>query len=505
MQDRWRIGFAGTDGRTLLSAQVVSTARSQTCSGEYTGVVVRGTPSMPEMAERMGWPVEFVATEDNSVASYAEAVAQALDSGRLDCVVPMPEALLFNGLVDELESRGHGERVAGLRQDAAFIEGDKIACKELCDRGNVPVADHWTVVDAKSAAEVRRACLDFIHTSGGAVLKYPYSAGGKGARVVLDAWEIGQVYDGLMRDYKKEYKRRFKSKSWPLLVESRMSGMEISFTILVDAAGSYRILPTAMDYPERFAGAAGKDNPITGGMGSISPHPFEDERLIELVEGQIASPLVRIMKAEGLLRPCVLYPGCFVSFSESGGRLWPRAVRVCEVNIRPGEPEFQPVARRLCNLGPLVRAMFEGRLDQVEPEVRQDQISLCAGLVTGPGGPDGQKGYPWSVTKHEPLEIDFSYLGKKNLQLIPSGMGFDPETGFYSDGTRVAYLNINGTVKPEQSRGEVAEKLRSRILSCFSGGKVRVVPREDPQGNRLAMREDIGLHFSLAEELLGHS
>ena len=72
------------------------------------------------------------------------------------------------------------------------------------------------------------------------------------------------------------------------------------------------------------------------------------------------------------------------------------------------------------NLGVLIEAMFKGKLDEVKPEVRDDQLALCAGLVTGPGGPDGQKGYPWSCTRGEPLEIDFNYMKRKGIQVIPS-------------------------------------------------------------------------------------
>ena len=71
-----------------------------------------------------------------------------------------------------------------------------------------------------------------------------------------------------------------------------MAGVEISFTILVDKNGHHQILPTAMDYPERFAGPPGLDNPITGGMGSISPHPLESPALMELAEATIARPLI---------------------------------------------------------------------------------------------------------------------------------------------------------------------------------------------------------------------
>lgn len=504
MQQTTKIGFAGTDARTLLSALVVSTAKSETESMPYKGVVIRGTSSMPRLAEQdmFNWPVEFISTEDNSVQAYAQACIRAMQAGELDYLLPLPEALLFEGLVDELEQAGFGDRIAGLSSEGSFLEADKIRCKKFCAQAGIPVADSWTEADAKDGPAVVSACLQMLHTYGGAVLKFPYSAGGKGARVIKDTWEIQDVYQTLIQDYKQDYKKAFRNQPWPLLIESRMTGVEISFTILVDNRGNYCVLPSSMDYPERFPGPPGPDNPITGGMGSISPHPFESLELVRLVEESIAQPLISAMRAEGILRPCVLYPGCFVSFvrDEQAG-LRPSHVRVCEINIRPGEPEFQAVVRRVRNMGSLVQAMFTGSLDQVQPEVREDQIALCAGLVTGPGGPDGQKGYPWSVTKYEPVELDLPGLTKKNIQLIPSGMGYSPDRGLFSDGTRVAYLNMNGTVKIGQSRGEVAERLRTRVYNAFDSGRVRVIPREDEKGNRLDMRRDIGVHYRQADEL----
>ncbi|MFO7803625.1 MAG: hypothetical protein R6V55_15180 [Desulfovermiculus sp.] len=500
-----RIGFAGTDARTLLSALVVSTAKSETQSAPCRGVVVRGTSSMPRLAETdmLKWPVDFIPTKDNTVQAYAQACIQAMHSQELDYLVPLPEALLFEGLVDELEQAGFGDRIAGLTQEGAFLEADKIGCKKFCRDAGIAVADAWSEVDAKDARSVVGTCLKYIHEHGGAVLKYPYSAGGKGARVITNTWEIQEVYAGLLQDYKKDYKKTFRNQPWPLLIESRMSGVEISFTILVDSQGNHCVLPTSMDYPERFAGPPGPDNPITGGMGAISPHPFESPELMRLVEESIARPLIAALDRQGILRPCVLYPGCFVSFALSKDKvLSPTHIRVCEINIRPGEPEFQAVVRRVRNLGPLVQAMFSGTLDKVQPEVRENQLALCVGLVAGPGGPDGQKGYPWSVTKFEPVELDIPGLEKKNIQCIPSGMGYSSERGLYSDGTRVAYLNINGTVKPGQSRGEVADRLRTRVYNAFDSGRVRVVPREDEQGNRLDLRRDIGVHYRQADELL---
>ena len=495
-----KIAFAGTDGRTLLCAFVVSTATTELYEEKYEGMVFRGTPAMPKYAEFMNWPVTFIPTKDNSAEGYATAIIQALKQGDVDYVVPMPEALLFEGLVDAVEKEGLGDRILGLNAAAAFIEGDKIACKNLCVEAGIPVADAWTSTDAKDYDTILETCLSYVQQFGGAVLKYPFSAGGKGARIIQNSWEIREVYDTLIKDYKDSYRKLFgKKNTWPLLIESLMAGVEISFTILVDRKGNYQILPTAMDYPERFEGPASKNNPITGGTGAVSPHPMETPQLLEMAGSTIAEPLIQKMKEKGLLRPAILYPGCFVSFDAA---MKPLRIRVSEINIRPGEPEAQPVARRLRNLGALIQATLTGDLDTVTPEVRQDQVSLCVALMTGPGGPDGQKGYPWSCTKGEPLEIDMKYLKRKGIQVIPSAMTWiDEQEIFKSDGTRVAFLNANATIKGNETRGVIADRLGKKLLTAFDNGKIRVIPREDAEGNRLALRRDIGSHFLKAETI----
>jgi phosphoribosylamine--glycine ligase len=497
--DTIKIGFVGTDGRSFLAALETSRATSEFYPGAYQGLVVRGTGAMPAFAEKMGWPVGFIPVADNSVAAYASALIDAFKQGALDIALIMPEALIFEGLVDILAEAGYGGKIISLDKQGSFLEADKIAGKRLCREAGIPVAPKWTDLDARDYQAVLEVSLDFIHEFGGVVLKYPYSAGGKGARIILNTWEIKDTYAGLINDYKEDYLRFFGKKSaWPLLIEARMSGVEISFTILVDKKGNYQILPTALDYPERFAGPPGMDNPITGGMGSVSPHPLESPQLMALAEEVLAKPLIKAMQEKGILRPCVLYPGCFVSFADN---LQPKAIRVCEINIRPGEPEFQPIVKRLRNLGALLQAMVEGNLDQVTPEVRTEQISLCIALATGPGGPQQQKGYPWSLTKGEVLEIDFDYFRKKNITVIPSAMDYSGDGSFKSDGSRVAYLVANASVKEDQPRGQVVEPLRHRLLNAFDNGKIRVIPRENEKGNRLALRRDIGLHYKKAELL----
>jgi len=208
----YKIGFAGTDGRTLLSALVTSTATSELHEDNFKGVVIRGMPAMPPFASSMQWPVEFIPTVANTKEAYAAAMIEALKNGSVDCIVPMPEDLLLEGLVDELEEAGFLDRIIGFKREGAFIEGDKIACKRLCREYQIPVADQWYAVDARDYEAVLKTSLALIDAYGGAVLKYPYSAGGKGARIILNAWEIKEVYDTLIKDYKKSYKKLFGKK-----------------------------------------------------------------------------------------------------------------------------------------------------------------------------------------------------------------------------------------------------------------------------------------------------
>ena len=69
-----KIAFAGTDGRTLLSALVTGTATSDIYDDEFKGVVIRGTPSMPKFSEIMNWAVAYIATNSNSVEDYTAAI-----------------------------------------------------------------------------------------------------------------------------------------------------------------------------------------------------------------------------------------------------------------------------------------------------------------------------------------------------------------------------------------------------------------------------------------------
>jgi phosphoribosylamine--glycine ligase len=470
------IGFVGPDGRTYMCAYTVSTVESE----KYIGAIIKGMTGMGPVIEavrgKKKWPLKIFPVTGNSVEDYKKVIVKAFEGGEIDYIVIMPEDLLYEGLVNELIEAGYGDQIIGLTKEAAFIEGDKVEAKVWMKRAGVPVAP-FEVVDAKNLQQIKGIVIEFMRNHGGAVLKYPYSAGGKGSRPVFRVEDILDVWNILLKDYSKNYKMRHGDNTWPLLIEAWKSEIEISFTSLVDGNGNFCILPTAMDYTLRFEGPPSQTNPVTGGMAAIGMHPAETPELIAMVGERVINPFVKEMKKGGILRPCILYPGCRVSIDPVTGK--PVGILVYEMNIRAGEPEMQVVARRLKNLGELIGSALEGRLDEVKPDVRTDQISICLALVTGPGGPQGQKGYPDSYTKYEPVVINFKSLAKRGILIVPSNVSWDEENQrLISDGSRVFYLSKNATVKPGQKRGETAEVLRNTLLQAFDQGLVKVIPRE---------------------------
>ena len=85
--------------------------------------------------------------------------------------------------------------------------------------------------------------------------------------------------------------------------------------------------------------------------------------------------------------------------------------------------------------------------------------------------------------------------------MIPAGMGYNEATKtFVSDGTRVAYL-IGAVTVSGKARSEVANELRAKLYRLFEAGVVRTIPSENPMGNRLVVRDDVGTHFMIAEQV----
>ena len=64
----------------------------------------------------------------------------------------------------------------------------------------------------------------------------------------------------------------------------------MSCFVAVDGTENYIVLPRAKDYKRIGEGDTGLN---TGGMGAISPVPFEDEALFKKIEEAVVKPTVQ--------------------------------------------------------------------------------------------------------------------------------------------------------------------------------------------------------------------
>ena len=115
-------------------------------------------------------------------------------------------------------------------------------------------------------------------------------------------------------------------------------------------------LATSQDHKRLLDADAG---PNTGGMGAYSPAPVVTDAVYERAMREVIHPTLDGMKADGIVFTGFLYAGLMISPDGS--------IKVLEFNCRMGDPETQPIMRRLeSDLYDVLLAGALGQLDQVQ-------------------------------------------------------------------------------------------------------------------------------------------
>lgn len=290
-------------------------------------------------------------------------LVQFCDREKIDLVVIGPEEPLAQGWADTLCKKADGSPrlVFGPGAKGAQLEADKSYAKQMMRAASVPTPE-GRVFDQMEHAEEYLKTRDEVF-----VIKATGLAKGKGVVVPQTNEEGIRAVRDMME------KRVFGDAGKRVLVEEKMSGIEVSVLAILDGT-NILVLPPCQDHKRLSDGDQG---PNTGGMGAFCPAETIDDRTMQLIETDVLVPIADILRRDEIDFKGVLYAGIMLTAA---------GPKVLEFNVRFGDPECQPLIARLeSDLIELLWATASGKLDQVEVRFSK-QVAVCVVLAA--------KGYP---------------------------------------------------------------------------------------------------------------
>jgi phosphoribosylamine--glycine ligase len=340
-----------------------------------------------------------------------EGVATAVSSHAIDLILVGPEAPLVAGIHDHIASHPTLSHipVIGPKEEAAQLEGSKAYAKAFMERHNIPTAPYKQF----NAANLSEGLAYLETIPAPYVLKADGLAAGKGVLIIHELEEAKAALTDMLAN------KKFGAASEQVVIEGFLDGIELSCFVLTDGE-SHVTLPFAKDYKRIGEGDTGLN---TGGMGAVSPVPFNDPAFKQKIQDHIITPTM-----EGLKKDKLDFVGfVFIGLIRVGDDPF-----VIEYNVRMGDPETQVVLPRIQNdMGELLLATGEKRLHEVALQIS----SKTAATVVGVAG-----GYPEAYEKGKVISglagdglIFQAGTAEKNGQVVTNGGRVLASTGFGAD------------------------------------------------------------------------
>lgn len=354
-----------------------------------------------------------------------KAVAMVIEQHHIDMVVVGPEAPLVAGVHDFIASHPtlHHIPVIGPKKEAAQLEGSKAYAKAFMERHHIPTAPY-----KQFTAESLNEGLVYLETIPAPyVLKADGLAAGKGVLIIHDLEEAKTALKEMLVG------KKFGAASEQVVIEGFLDGIELSCFVLTDG-NSHVTFPYAKDYKRIGEGDTGLN---TGGMGAVSPVPFNDDAFRKKIDDRIIKPTI-----EGLKKDQIDFVGfVFIGLIRVGDDPF-----VIEYNVRMGDPETQVVLPRIENdLVELLSATADQRLQDVQLRIRPEAAATVV-AVSG-GYPEAYENGK-EITGIAPQTLIFhAGTTSKNGKLVTNGGRVLTSTGFGSDVHQAlanAYSNLSG-------------------------------------------------------------
>ncbi len=293
------------------------------------------------------------------------AIVRWAKQNAIDLVIPGPEAVLVEGIVDALHDAGI--KAFGPTKSAAELERSKVFSKDLMRHNGIPTADYAMFEQYEPAMNY----LDSLE-DGPIVVKADGLAAGKGAIVCAN---LNEARDAIKRCMVDE---EFGEAGNRVVIEECLIGEELSVLALTDGK-TIAPLASSQDHKAVFNDDKG---PNTGGMGAYSPAPLMTDDLLDQIIESVLVPTVHAMNNCGKRFKGVLYAGLMITKS---------GPKVLEYNVRFGDPETQPIMMRLdTDILDLLEAVCDGKLKDMDIEWK-DEAAVCVVMASG--------GYPGKYKK----------------------------------------------------------------------------------------------------------
>ncbi|MBY6679050.1 phosphoribosylamine--glycine ligase [Rhodococcus sp. BP-332] len=381
----------------------------------------------PEVSAVMCAPgnagIETVAqTYPVDVASGEAVVSLARERGA-DLVVIGPEVPLVLGVADAV--REAGIACFGPSAAAARIEGSKAFAKDVMASAGVRTATS-EVVDTPALLD---AALNRFGPTW--VVKDDGLAAGKGVVVTQD------------RLTARAHAAELLELGHPVLLESFLSGPEVSLFCLVDGETVVPLLP-AQDHKRVGDGDTG---PNTGGMGAYTPLPWLPDSMVQRIVDEVVAPVAAEMVARGCSFTGLLYAGLAVDGEGPA---------VIEFNCRFGDPETQAVLALLDSpLGAALYAASTGTLADLPPLQWKQGSAVTVVLAA--------ENYPGRPRTGDAI------TGAENPGVLHAGTAHGRNGGLVSAGGRV--LSVVGTGADLAAARTEAYDVMARV--SLTGGHFR--------------------------------